>query len=50
MRWAVIFEGIAARALKGNAVSRDAGAVGALASAMSRHGLEALDGAAPLTP
>jgi aminoglycoside phosphotransferase (APT) family kinase protein len=43
MRWAVIFEGIAARALRGNAVHANAAEVGALAGAMARRGLEALN-------
>ena len=45
MRWAVIFEGIAARSLAGTAVAENAGAVGALASAMASRGLEAIEGA-----
>ena len=42
MRWAVIFEGIAARACGGNAVNVRAKEVGALAAPMARRGLEAL--------
>ena len=42
MRWAVIFEGIAARASGGNAVNIRAKEVGALAVPMARRGLEAL--------
>lgn len=48
MRWAVIFEGIAARAARGNAVSDDAAEVGTLASALARRGLEAI--ATPVPP
>jgi len=40
MRWAVIFEGIAARAQAGNAVSDNAAEVGALSVALARRGLE----------
>jgi aminoglycoside phosphotransferase (APT) family kinase protein len=43
MRWAVIFEGIAARSLAGTAVAANAGAVGALSAAMARRGLEAIN-------
>ncbi|WP_439607648.1 phosphotransferase family protein [Hydrogenophaga sp.] len=43
MRWAVIFEGIAARAQRGNAVADNAAEVGALSVAMARRGLEAVD-------
>lgn len=43
MRWAVIFEGIAARAQRGNAVADNAAEVGALSVAMARRGLEAID-------
>lgn len=43
MRWAVIFEGIAARAHRGNAVADNAAEVGALSVAMARRGLEAID-------
>jgi hypothetical protein len=42
MRWAVIFEGIAARAQRGNAVADNAAEVGALSVAMAQRGLEAL--------
>ncbi len=42
MRWAVIFEGIAARARNGNAINSRAQAVGALATPMALRGLEAL--------
>lgn len=42
MRWAVIFEGIAARAARGIAVADDAAEVGALASALAQRGLEAI--------
>ncbi|NML47244.1 phosphotransferase family protein [Ramlibacter sp. G-1-2-2] len=42
MRWSVIFEGIAARAADGTAAAADAAAVGALAGAMARRGLEAV--------
>lgn len=41
MRWAVIFEGIAARAAQGNAIATDATTVGALAAAMAERGIEA---------
>lgn len=47
MRWAVIFEGIAARARSGNAVADDAGEVGALSVAMARRGLESIRAPAP---
>jgi aminoglycoside phosphotransferase (APT) family kinase protein len=40
MRWAVIFEGIAARAQGGNAVADNAAEVGALSVALARRGLE----------
>lgn len=43
MRWAVIFEGIAARAQRGNAVADNAAEVGALSVAMARRGLEAIN-------
>ena len=43
MRWAVIFAGIAARAQQGNAVADNAAEVGALAEAMARRGLEAIE-------
>lgn len=42
MRWAVIFEGIAARAARGNAVAENAAEVGALASALAQRGVEAI--------
>ena len=42
MRWAVIFEGIAARAQRGNAVADNAAEVGALSIAMAQRGLEAM--------
>lgn len=47
MRWAVIFEGIAARAQRGNAVADNAAEVGALSIAMARRGLEALSTTVP---
>ena len=47
MRWAVIFEGIAARAQRGNAVSDNAAEVGALGLALARRGLEAIETPAP---
>lgn len=43
MRWAVIFEGIAARAQRGNAVAENAAEVGALSVAMAQRGLEAIN-------
>ncbi|MDP3168210.1 MAG: phosphotransferase family protein [Hydrogenophaga sp.] len=43
MRWAVIFEGIAARAQRGNAVADNAAEVGALSIAMARRGIEAIN-------
>lgn len=43
MRWAVIFEGIAARAQRGNAVADNAAEVGALSIAMAQRGIEAVD-------
>jgi aminoglycoside phosphotransferase (APT) family kinase protein len=43
MRWAVIFEGIAARAQRGNAVADNAAEVGALSVAMAQRGLEAIN-------
>ncbi|WP_213957926.1 MULTISPECIES: phosphotransferase family protein [unclassified Variovorax] len=43
MRWAVIFEGIAARSRAGTAVAGNAAHVGSLAAAMARRGLEAID-------
>lgn len=42
MRWSVIFEGIAARAHSGTAAAHDAAEVGALAGAMARRGIEAV--------
>jgi hypothetical protein len=42
MRWAVIFEGIAARAAAGNAVSSNAAEVGRLGPALARRGLQAI--------
>ncbi len=42
MRWAVIFEGIASRARRGNAAAANAAEVGALSVAMARRGLEAI--------
>lgn len=48
MRWAVIFEGIAARAHSGNAVSDDASQVGQLSVAFARRGLEAIHTEVPL--
>lgn len=42
MRWAVIFEGITARAVRGNAVSSDAATVGAISFALAQRGLEAI--------
>jgi aminoglycoside phosphotransferase (APT) family kinase protein len=47
MRWAVIFEGITARAVRGNAVSADAAEIGALSVALARRGLEAIDTPVP---
>lgn len=46
MRFAVIFEGIAARAQRGNAVAGNAAEIGALGVALARRGIEAL--AAPV--
>ena len=43
MRWAVIFEGITARAKRGNAVADNAAEVGAVSIALARRGLEAID-------
>ena len=43
MRWAVIFEGIAARAARGNAVADNASEVGAIGKALAQRGLEAID-------
>jgi aminoglycoside phosphotransferase (APT) family kinase protein len=45
LRWAVIFEGIAARAKSGIAIADNAVEVGLLSRAMAHRGLEALDGA-----
>lgn len=42
MRWAVIFEGISARAQSGNAVAANAAEVGALSVALAYRGLEAI--------
>ena len=47
-RLAVIFEGIAARALSGNAVSDNAAEVGELSQAFARRAVEFLDGSADL--
>ncbi len=44
LRWAVIFEGIAARAKSGIAIAENAVEVGLLGPAMAKRGLEALDG------
>jgi len=44
MRWAVIFEGIAARAREGNASADDAAEVGALGPVLARRGLECIEG------
>jgi len=43
MRWAVIFEGIAARAARGNAVDANAAQIGSLGLALAQRGLEALE-------
>lgn len=43
MRYAVIFEGIAARVQQGNAIADDAAEVGALSIALARRGVEMLD-------
>ncbi|MGA1286127.1 MAG: phosphotransferase family protein [Rubrivivax sp.] len=43
MRWAVIFEGIAARAREGNASAENASEVGALGPVLARRGLECLE-------
>ncbi len=48
MRWAVIFEGIAARAARGNAAAANAAEVGALSVAMARRGLEAITKPIPI--
>jgi aminoglycoside phosphotransferase (APT) family kinase protein len=47
MRWAVIFEGIGARAARGNAVAENAAEVGALGLALARRGVEAIDTPVP---
>jgi aminoglycoside phosphotransferase (APT) family kinase protein len=44
LRWAVIFEGIAARAKSGIANAGNASEVGLLSRAMARRGIEAIDG------
>jgi len=49
-RMAVIFEGIAARAAAGNAVSDNAGEVGTLAAAFARRAMEFVSGAASVAP
>ena len=49
-RMAVIFEGIAARAAAGNAVSDNAGEVGVLAAAFARRAMEFVNGEARVTP
>jgi aminoglycoside phosphotransferase (APT) family kinase protein len=49
MRWAVIFEGIAARAQSGNAVADNAAQVGALSVALARRGLESAHAPSPTT-
>jgi aminoglycoside phosphotransferase (APT) family kinase protein len=46
-RFAVIFEGIAARAALGNAAAANAAEVGKLGLAFARRGVEALEGRAP---
>lgn len=43
MRWAVIFEGIAARARSGTAAADNAGEVGKLALVLARRGIEAIN-------
>jgi aminoglycoside phosphotransferase (APT) family kinase protein len=48
MRLAVIFEGIAARALSGNATSDNAAEVGPLSKAFASRALEAIDTPAPI--
>ena len=48
MRWAVIFEGIAARAARGNAVADNAAEVGQLSLALAQRGLEAIRTPVPL--
>ncbi|SFN43117.1 phosphotransferase family protein [Variovorax sp. OV329] len=47
MRWAVMFEGIAARAARGNAVAENAAEVGQMARALAQRGLEAIRTPAP---
>ena len=48
MRWAVIFEGIAARAARGNAIASNAAEVGAIGGALAQRGLEAMRTAMPV--
>jgi len=48
MRWAVIFEGIAARAQKGIASSENAAQVGRLSEALAARGIEAIDTPMPV--
>lgn len=43
MRWAVIFEGIAARAARGNAVADNAAEIGSLGFALAQRGLEVIN-------
>lgn len=45
-RFAVIFEGIAARAMAGNAAAADAGRVGRLSARFARRAVEVIDGVA----
>ena len=47
MRFAVIFEGIAARAQRGNAIADNAAEIGALGTALARRGVEALTAPLP---
>lgn len=47
MRFAVIFEGIAARARRGNAIADNAAEIGALGVALARRGVEALTAPPP---
>jgi hypothetical protein len=47
MRWAVIFEGIAARAHRGTATSANAAEVGSLSEALAGRGLEAIETPVP---
>lgn len=47
MRLAVIFEGITARALRGNAVAANAAEVGAISASLARRGVEATDTPVP---